>query len=296
MVIGSTHDIPEAVFELIASEIGRPDPDRVEIVGGGSINRSYRLTTLDGTDLMLKTNDKSGLDMFAAEREGLLAIRAAESIRVPEPLLVSVGGDKSFLVLEYIEMGQKTPAANEACGIALADMHRRHKPQYGWHRDNTIGSTPQVNRWSENWIEFFRDARLGYQFRLAADNGLGDALLKVGERLLELLPEFFTDHEPAASLLHGDLWGGNWGATFGEVPVIFDPAVYFGDREADVAMTRLFGGFGTQFYAAYNEAYPLDPGFERRCGLYNLYHVLNHFNLFGGGYRNQVAELLRNLL
>jgi len=290
------HDIPEAVFEIVADTVGRIDPDRIEIAGGGSINRSYRIRTLRGTIYVLKTNTQSGPGMFEAERDGLETLRRADAIRVPEPIQVSVGGGMSFLLLEYIEFGHKTTAATAACGRALAQLHRQVKPRFGWHRANTIGSTPQINNWSEDWVGFVRDARLGYQLQLAAENGINSSIQTSGHRLLARLPEFFGDYTPAASLLHGDLWGGNWGATFGEVPVIFDPAIYYGDREADIAMTKLFGGFGPEFYAAYNESWPLDDGFRRRCDLYNLYHILNHFNLFGGGYEYQVAELLATLL
>lgn len=290
------HDIDEAVLEIIADTVGRIDPDKIEIVGGGSINRSYKLTALNGVDYLLKTNAKSALAMFEAEREGLAALHSAEAFRVPEPIQASIGGDTSFLLLEHIELGHKTAAAAEACGHALALLHRQIKPQFGWHRDNTIGSTPQCNRWSNDWIGFWRDWRLGYQLTVAAENGIDKSIETAGRHLQERLPEFFADYTPAASLLHGDLWGGNWGATYSEVPVIFDPATYYGDRETDIAMTRLFGGFGPEFYVAYNKSWPLDPGFRQRCDLYNLYHLLNHYNLFGGGYRNQVSELLDKLL
>ena len=290
------HDISEAVLEVVADTVGRIDPDQIEVAGGGSINRSYRLTTLRGAVYLLKTNIQSALEMFEAEREGLEALRHADAIRVPEPIQTSIAGDISFLLLEHIEFGHKTAAAAQACGHALAALHRHLKPRFGWHRDNTIGSTPQINGWTEDWVVFVRDARLGYQLKLAAENGIDASIQAAGQRLLARLPGFFTDYTPVASLLHGDLWGGNWGATYGEVPVIFDPATYYGDRETDIAMTKLFGGFGTEFYAAYNEAWPLDVGFRRRCDLYNLYHILNHYNLFGGGYRHQAAELLGKLL
>lgn len=290
------HDIPAAALEIVADSVGRIDTDTIEIVGGGSINRSYRIATLGGAVYLLKTNVRSALAMFEAEREGLEALRRADAIRVPEPIRASVGGDRAFLLLEYVELGHKTALAARACGHALALLHRQTKPQFGWHRANTIGRTEQLNDWSDDWVGFFRDARLGYQLRLAADNGIDTSIQAAGQRLLERMPEFFTDYTPSASLLHGDLWGGNWGATYGEEPVIFDPATYYGDRETDIAMTRLFGGFGPEFYTAYNESWPLDAGFQQRCDLYNLYHVLNHYNLFRGGYQYQVSELLDKLL
>ncbi len=290
------HDISAAVLEIVADAVGQVDPGRVERVGGGSINRSFRIATLGDDAYFLKTNVGSALGMFEAERDGLETLRRAEAIRVPEPIQVGSAGGTAFLLLEYLEFGHKTAAAGEACGHALARLHRVRKPRFGWHRDNTIGSTVQLNTWSDNWVGFVRDARLGFQLQLAAENGIHESIQAVGQRLLARLPQFFSDYTPAASLLHGDLWGGNWGATYGEVPVIFDPATYYGDREADIAMTRLFGGFGAEFYAAYNESWPLDAGFSQRCDLYNLYHLLNHFNLFGGGYEQQVSELLEKLL
>ncbi len=288
--------LTEALLEIVGDTVGRIDPDQIEMVAGGSINRSYRVTTLRGAVYLLKTNEKSAFGMFEAEREALQALRYTDAIRVPEPIQVSIAGDSAFLLLEYIEFGRKTALAARACGSAMAVLHRQIKPQYGWHRDNTIGRTPQVNDWTDDWIEFLRVSRLGYQLKLAAANGIDAKIQADGQKLLEELPKFFSGYEPAASLSHGDLWGGNWGATYGEEPVIFDPATYYGDREADIAMTKLFGGFGIEFYAAYNEAWPLDAGFAQRCDLYNLYHVLNHYNLFGGGYQQQAGELLNNLL
>ncbi|MDH3990520.1 MAG: fructosamine kinase family protein, partial [Gammaproteobacteria bacterium] len=162
------------------------------------------------------------------------------------------------------------------------------------HRENTIGLTPQLNGWSDSWVEFLKEQRLGFQLRLAADNGFAGALQEQGARLLRRLPAWFEDYNPSPSLLHGDLWGGNWASCGGE-PVIFDPAVYYGDRESDLAMTRLFGGFGRTFYTAYEAAWPLEPGHEARNDIYQLYHVLNHLNLFGSGYLGRAQELLRKL-
>src|SRR5262249_29793225 len=155
------------------------------------------------------------------------------------------------------------------------------------HRVNTIGMTPQINEADSDWIRFFRERRLRYQLDLAVGNGYGGDLQKQGAQLLERMHGLFAGHRPQPSLLHGDLWGGNWGATADGTPVIFDPAVYFGDREADIAMTRLFGGFDTSFYGAYESAWPLEAGWQARTTLYNLYHVLNHLNLFGAGYLSQ---------
>ena len=181
-------------------------------------------------------------------------------------------------------------------GEQLAQMHRYTADQFGWHRDNTIGSTAQVNSWENDWLTFWREHRLGYQLTLAGRHGLGSRVLQKGERLQDNLQAFFDNHQPQASILHGDLWSGNYGISREGEPVIFDPAVYFGDREADLAMTELFGGFGSEFYAAYNATWPLDPGYPQRKTLYNLYHILNHYNLFGGGYGAQAEGMIDQLL
>jgi fructosamine-3-kinase len=181
-------------------------------------------------------------------------------------------------------------------GELLAVQHRVTREKFGWHRDNTIGSTPQSNIESADWVEFLREQRLRPQLKLAENNGARADLIDSGERLCERLAHFFTDYRPAPSLLHGDLWGGNWASDAGGQPVLFDPAVYFGDREADIAMTHLFGGFGPSFYEAYWRTWPLDAGVTSRVALYNLYHVLNHFNLFGGGYAQQALAMTQRLL
>jgi fructosamine-3-kinase len=175
-------------------------------------------------------------------------------------------------------------------------MHRVTQARFGWVQDNTIGSTPQINTPEEDWIVFWREHRLRFQLHLATRHGHGGRLRERGERLLDEFPRLFAEYQPAASLLHGDLWSGNYAYTREGEPVIFDPAVYYGDREADLAMTELFGGFGREFYAAYREAYPLDEGYAVRKTLYNLYHVLNHLNLFGGGYLSQAQGMIDRLL
>ena len=184
------------------------------------------------------------------------------------------------------------------CGArpALAQLHRTTAEAYGWHRDNTIGTTPQDNARTEDWAAFFRDRRIAPQLALAARNGHGGRLQRAGERLLAAMPLLLAGHAPVASLLHGDLWSGNAARLASGEPVIFDPAVYFGDRETDLAMTELFGGFPAAFHAAYRAAWPIDAGYPVRRTLYNLYHVLNHLNLFGGGYGAQAEAMIGQLL
>lgn len=262
-------------------------------VGGGCINEAYRIEG-DAGVYFVKLNAADGLFMFEAESAGLQELASAQAIRVPNPMCCGRSAARSYLIMEYIEFaGRGDP---EQFGRQLARLHRVHSPVYGWHRDNTIGATTQVNTPASHWIAFWRDHRLGYQLRLAARKGYGGSLQAKGERLLDAFPALFDDYHPPASLLHGDLWGGNYATDSNGRPVIFDPAVYYGDREADLAMTELFGGFNSRFYDAYNESYALDAGYATRKTLYNLYHVLNHLNLFGGGYGAQAEHMMSVLL
>lgn len=270
---------------------GSPD---VRSVGGGDISAAWRLEAA-AVPLFVKTGPPSSYEMFSAEAEGLAELARAAAIRVPEVVACGIGGDTAFVALEWLEFERPTRDAEARLGAQLAELHRTTGERYGWHRDNTIGLTPQHNDWSDDWVEFFRRHRLGFQLDLAAARGYGGALQEQGARLMDRLPTFFENYLPAASLLHGDLWGGNWACANGE-PVIFDPAVYYGDRESDLAMTRLFGGFGAAFYEAYETDAPLAPGHRARCDLYQLYHVLNHLNLFGSGYLARAQGLVQGLL
>ena len=240
----------------------------------------------------MKVNERAQLDNFAAEADGLAALAAGA--RVPTPVCRGEEGAEAFLVLEYLEL--RGSGDHAEMGRALARLHSLHGPHFGWPRDNYIGSMPQLNRRSASWSEFWRDARLRPQLELGRRNHLGAGLLEKGERLDEAVPRLLAAHAPAPSLLHGDLWNGNAGFLAGGEPVLFDPAVYWGDRETDLAMTELFGGFPRAFYAAYEKSAPLDRGYAERKTLYQLYHVLNHANLFGGGYARQAEEMIEALL
>ncbi|MDJ0926381.1 MAG: fructosamine kinase family protein [Gammaproteobacteria bacterium] len=264
--------------------------------GGGCINDSLRVTGRDGRRWFLKLNEASQADMFAAEAAGLEELAAARAVRVPGPVAQGIADHQAYLLMEHLELSRAGGSSAAELGRQLARQHRVTREQFGWHRDNTIGSTPQPNEQCDDWLSFWRDRRLGFQLQLAVRNGYGRIVDDLGTQLLDALPRLFGDHEPEASLLHGDLWGGNWGAMPDGQPVIFDPAVYFGDREADLAMTRLFGGFPSQFYTAYEQEWPLPPGADIRVDLYNLYHILNHLNLFGGGYATQAQGMLKRLL
>jgi fructosamine-3-kinase len=261
-------------------------------VGGGCINESHVIRG-QGRAYFVKLNAPERAEMFAAEAAGLDEIGKTKTVRVPRPICHGADPAASWIVLEHLELGPAADHSMRELGRKLAGMHRVTAREHGWKRDNTIGATPQVNRRSRDWIEFWRERRLGFQLRLAASSG---HRLVDGERLIEKLPAFFGGHDPVPSLLHGDLWSGNAAASAGGEPVIFDPAVYYGDREADLAMTELFGGFPPAFYETYRAEYPLAPGYAIRRQLYNLYHVLNHLNLFGGGYRAQAERMIGQLL
>ena len=246
--------------------------------------------------MFVKVGPRTQRDALAAEAAGLCALAGAHALRVPQVLASGETDTAAFLALEWIEAVPADRDCERRLGEGLAALHAVTASRFGWDRDNTIGATAQVNGWMLDWAGFFRERRLRPQLSLALQNGFGEVLEAAGERLLESIHLLLADHTPSPSLLHGDLWGGNWLAAAGGEPVIFDPAVYYGDRETDLAMTRLFGGFGAAFYRAYLGAAPLPAGAARRSELYNLYHVLNHANLFGGGYPWQARAIIDRLL
>ncbi|MBA2351444.1 MAG: fructosamine kinase family protein [Burkholderiales bacterium] len=269
-------------------------------IAGGCINAAYRIDGC-GQSYFVKLNDAAKAAMFEAEAAGLSEIARTRTLRVPHPICQGVNAGQAWLVLEYIELNRNNASKGNAAsmrelGAGLARMHESAAPRFGWHRDNTIGATPQINTQNADWMTFWRDHRLGYQLRLAAANGHGGRLQKSGERLLAGMNALLASHQPRPSLLHGDLWGGNIGFASDGQPLVFDPAVYYGDREADLAMTELFGGFSTDFHAAYRDRASVDAGYAVRKTLYNLYHVLNHLNLFGGSYLAQAQNMIAQLL
>jgi fructosamine-3-kinase len=262
-------------------------------VAGGCIHQAFRLTD-GGQFWMVKINRADRADMFAAEADGLNSL-ARGPLRVPQVICHGEAGEQSFLLLEWLNLSAGGPRDYAALGEQLARLHALAGPHYGWGRDNYIGSTPQSNAADASWPHFFGAARLAPQLALARING-HSPLCARSERLLEALPRLFGGHAPRPSPLHGDLWAGNAAFLAGGTPVIFDPAAYYGDREADLAMTELFGGFPENFYAAYRAHSPLDPGYRVRKTLYNLYHVINHANLFGGAYPAQAENMIDLLL
>ena len=264
--------------------------DRLQAQSGGCINQANRIS--DGQrQFFVKSNTANYLDMFAAEAIALKQMYATHTIRVPRPICWGIANDVAYLVMENLDLGDRQDW--EAMGRNLAAMHRVTSDRgFGWERDNVIGATPQINNWTHSWLDFWIEYRLAFQFNLAKRKGWRSNIPE--EKVYKALSRLFEDYQPQPSMVHGDLWGGNAAFVDGE-PVIFDPALYFGDREVDLAMTELFGGFPSQFYRAYQVAYPLDSGYQQRKTLYNLYHILNHFNLFGGGYGSQANRMIENI-
>lgn len=266
---------------------------RIEPVAGGCIHGAVCLSG-EGGRFFVKRNRAGFRDRFAAEAAGLDELRAAHGLRVPAAVAHGVAGDEAFLVLEYLDLHPLTGDAMAALGEGLAELHGIVRDRFGWSRDNAIGATPQRNAPHGDWAEFWRENRLGYQLERAAERD--PALARWGEPLLAGLDRLLAGHRPEASLLHGDLWAGNAAMDAEGTPVLFDPAVYYGDRETDLAMSELFGGFSPLFFAAYQGAWPLETGYrEIRRDLYQLYHLLNHFNLFGGHYGGDARRCIERL-
>lgn len=285
----------QSIAEQIRSYTGENfHPTAPHSIGGGCINQAFKLS--DGQQTwFVKSNSLNYLSMFDAEAAGLNALADTQTIRVPRALCTGTAENQSYIVMEYVASGRQHAQSQAFAGEQLAAMHQHQQNQFGWSRDNTIGTTTQRNKWRDDWLSFWRDQRLGFQLTLAAQNGYAGRLQTTGEQLMVRF-HVLIDHAPTASILHGDLWGGNRLFDQNGDPVIFDPAVYFGDREADLAMTELFGGFSADFYAAYNAVWSLDAGYSVRKTLYNLYHILNHLNLFGSGYASQAQSMIDRLL
>ncbi len=286
--------LPSSLQQALARELGQPVVE-TRPVSGGDINQAAWCRLADGREMLVKWNTGRLPGLFTCEHRGLALIRATRTLTAPEVFAAAeTDGDRpAFIALEWLGRGRSRPDTAVALGRGLAAMHRHTAETYGLDHDNYIGANPQPNTPADNWVDFFRHRRLGFQMELAARNGyLPAARRQRLERLLSRLEEWLPPHPPA-SLLHGDLWGGNWLVTASGEPALIDPAVYYGHREADLAFTELFGGFPPDFYRAYEAAWPLEPGYEERRHLYNLYHLLNHLNLFGEAYGGQVDAILR---
>ena len=297
-----TPPLVAAVEQLIAERTGRVSPLVSESgVGGGCISQAHAIELADGRRYFLKWNAAPLENMFERECDGLAALAKVGAIRVPEPL--GTGGCSGsdvppFVVMEWIGEGRQGADFFTAFGQQFARLHRHAAGErFGFEHDNYLGATPQPNGWQQQWCAFWRERRLGFQLRLARQIGTDDPELRsLGDRLMNRLGHYLGSVTEPPSLLHGDLWGGNFLCGEGGESVLIDPACYYGHREADLAMTMLFGGFGARFYSAYQDVWPLEAGSDERLEIYKLYHLLNHLNLFGSSYRGQCVSILRRLV
>jgi len=279
---------PTRSIAALLARHGLPALAAAEPVGGGCINHNTRVRCVEGSTYFCKTHPAPPVGFFAAEAAGLRALAATGTLRVPRVIAQEEHG----LLLEYLPSTAADARFWQRLGAGLAALHRRPQGQFGFGGDNFCGLTPQPNPAYADGVRFFAEQRLGYQTQLAGRRGLLPRAERVAlEALMARLPQLLPAQPPA--LLHGDLWHGNLLCHGGE-PVLVDPAAHCGLAEAELAMTRLFGGFAPAFYRSYLHHNPLDNGWEARCDLYNLYHLLNHLNLFGTGYLGQIRAILRH--
>jgi fructosamine-3-kinase len=263
-----------------------------ENLSGGCISNAYKVTSNNGEKFFVKINEHTPPDMFKKEAHGLNELQKAGAIRVPQVTIST----EYYLVEEFIEEGTKSGNFFEDFGRNFAQLHKYSGASFGFYEDNYIGSTPQnnLNENNNGWVEFYFTKRLLFQLTLCESNNLAtDELRKSFAKLENKISDILTGSEEEPSLLHGDLWSGNYMVDKNGNACLIDPAVYYGHREADIAMTKLFGGYPKEFYATYNESYPLKDGWEYRENIYKLYHVLNHLNLFGRSYYSQALSLIK---
>ena len=285
--------VAEALAEVLGSRYGRA---AFRPSGAGCINETWEAYGPALEPVFLKIGAGDAATLYRQEEKGLQALRHCDAIRVPGVLGLLEWEDGAALALEFIELHSPRPADDHRIGEALAQLHAVPGPRFGFDADNFIGRTPQINHWHDDWWTFWCECRLTPQLRLARLKGMRVELQDKVERLIARVPEAFGAHQPRPSLLHGDLWSGNLAVDAEGMPVLFDPAVYFGDGETDIAMTRMFGAQRAAVYDAYHAHIPLQPGAAIRRPLYDLYHWLNHFNLFGVTYLGQVENTVDDLL
>ena len=264
-------------------------------ISGGSINQTHVLNLTNGQRVFMKQNPSPPTDFFLSETRGLkLLSQVKNGPRIPKPLAVQSVSRPTFILLEYIESSSEDENFAEKLALSLAELHRMSQEHYGLDHDNYIGSTPQKNRLEKDGIVFFREQRIDFQRQLARRSGLLPVTIdKEIDSLCDELGKFLNISGEKPALLHGDLWSGNYFPDSEGKPCVFDPAVYYGLREADLAMTELFGRLPQKFYDVYQEVFPMNPGYEERKDLFNLYHLLNHLNIFGSSYLSSVQQIVK---
>jgi protein-ribulosamine 3-kinase len=289
-----------AIAHAIERAIGTPVRIlRRTPLGGGSINETAHIETTAGA-FVVKAHRRAPARMFQAEAEGLNALRASGTT-LAIPRVIAVGPDEpggaSFLVLEHLSAGRRRADFDEALGRGIAELHRATAGQFGFYTDNYCGATPQPNPWTARWVDFYSVSRLGHQLRLATDaRRLSSTEAERIESLIARLDEWIDEPVNGPSLIHGDLWSGNLHADAGGGPALIDPAAYYAHREAELGMMTLFGGFSERVFSAYDEVFALEPGWRDRNALYELYHLMNHLNLFGAGYHGQVMSGIKRFV
>lgn len=283
--------IPEEVKGAIEQKLDTKVTD-FSSIGGGCINAAGKITTSSGVFFIKWNNAAAYPGMFEAEAKGLSILKKVNAVYVPKAIASGDSGEKTYIICEYIEKGSQRKDFWENFGAGLAQLHKNHHQKFGLDHDNYIGSLPQYNFQMDDWVEFFIQQRLEQQIELARNAGkISSSLVRKFEKLYPKLNEIFPPAKP--SLLHGDLWSGNYLVGADGYACIVDPAVYYGYREIEIAFTQLFGGYSTEFYNAYNDHYPMEKGFDGRKDIYNLYPLMVHVNLFGGSYLASVENILR---
>jgi protein-ribulosamine 3-kinase len=285
--------LSDELLHAISARLGAGMPMKISPVSGGSINDAYKLQ-FKNSSCFVKTNETLPYPgMFQQEEKGLQLLKQAGEIQVPEVFAAGETGKESFILMEWIEGGKRQKKFFHDFGTRLAKLHKHAEDYFGLDHSNYMGSLQQHNNKHGDWSSFFIEERILPQLKIALDKSLLPAnAAKIFETLFKRMPDIFPAENP--SLLHGDLWSGNYITGPDGFAVIIDPAVYYGHREMDIAMTKLFGGFDNEFYTGYNETFPLEKGWESRMDICNLYPLLVHVNLFGAGYAGQVMEILRN--
>jgi fructosamine-3-kinase len=282
-----------AILETLSAKYNQEiEIDKISGISGGSINETMLISTNKGKFFVKKNSALKYPEMFAKEARGLNVLSEKSVLKVPKVIAFGESDNIAFLILNYIESGRKEPGFWDLFAKGLSQLHKNSAEYFGLDHDNYIGSLHQSNKKHDNWIDFFRAERIEKQVKLARDHGrVGKNVVQSFENFYRALPGIFPEEPPA--LIHGDFWAGNYMVNNKSEPVIIDPAVYYGHREMDLGMSQLFGGYDPKFYEAYIHYYPLEKGWQKRMDYCNLYPLMVHVNLFGGGYLNSVQSILR---